>query len=156
MRSTFGAIGRYKFGLAWIAFALALGVHVYDEATHDFLSVYNPTVRVMRARIPYLPLPTFTFAVWLTGLCVGIALLLCLSPFAFRGFREIRIAALPLGILVGVLNAAMHLGSSVYYGRWMPGALSSPLLLVTAVFLLVSSRIGYIRSPGFRTLSGHS
>jgi hypothetical protein len=129
------------FGMAWVAFALALAVHVADEATHDFLSTYNPSVRAIRARLPFLPLPTFSFPVWLTLLIAGILLLLCLSPFAFRGTSWLRIVARPLGILVGVLNAALHISSSIYFHRWMPGVYSSPLLLIAAVFLLASSRL---------------
>jgi uncharacterized membrane protein YphA (DoxX/SURF4 family) len=94
----------------------------------------------LRERLPFLPLPTFTFAVWLTGLCVAIALLVCISPLAFRRTRWTRIAAWPLGIVVGVFNASLHLLSSVYYRRWMPGVYSSPFLLAAALFLLVSSR----------------
>jgi hypothetical protein len=60
------------FGIAWLLFAIGLGFHVADEATHNFLSTYNPSVRAIRARFPFLPLPTFTFAVWLTLLIVGI------------------------------------------------------------------------------------
>lgn len=134
------SIREYQFGVAWVAFAVALAVHVYDEATQGFLSVYNTTVQAMRAHIRYLPLPTFTFVTWLTGLSVGIALLLCFSPFAFQGSRWLRRAALPLGILVGLFNGTLHLVSSAYYHRWMPGVFSSPLLLAAAVFLLVSSR----------------
>ena len=144
--SSVRAMRRYQFGIAWVGFAVALGIHVYDEATHDFLSVYNPTVHAMRARIPFLPIPTFTFSEWLTLLGSGIALLLCLSPLAFRHIRWMQIAALPLGIVVGVFNAAMHLLSSAYYHRWMPGVFSSPLLLAAAVFLLVSSRGDYVTS----------
>lgn len=138
--------GSSSFGLAWVGFAAALAVHVYDEATHGFLSVYNPTVQAMRARIRHLPLPTFTFVTWITGLSVGIALLLCLSPLAFRETRWLRRVALPLGILVGIFNATLHLVSSAYYHRWMPGVFSSPLLLTAAVFLLVSSRTDPLRS----------
>ncbi len=129
------------FGIAWVAFALALAVHVADEATHDFLSTYNPSVRAIRARLPFLPLPTFTFPVWLTLLTAGILLLLCLSPLAFRGTSWLRIASRPLSILVGVLNAALHISSSIYFHRWMPGVHSSPLLLIAAAFLLASSRL---------------
>ena len=78
------------FGRAWVALALALGLHVVDEATHDFLSVYNPTVRALRGRVPWLPLPTFTFPVWLGGLIAGVLLLLCLAPLAYRGARFTR------------------------------------------------------------------
>lgn len=124
--------------MAWVAFALALAVHVTDEATHDFVSTYNPNARAIRARLPFLPLPTFTFGVWLALLIAGILLLLCLSPFAFRGNRWLRMSSLPLGIVVGVLNAALHIGSSIYLHRWMPGVYSSPLLLVAALYLLAS------------------
>jgi uncharacterized membrane protein required for colicin V production len=130
-----------RSGIAWVAFALALAIHVADEATHDFLSTYNPSVRAIRARLPFLPLPTFTFRVWLTLLIAGILLLLCFSPFAFRGASWLRIVSRPLGILVGVLNAALHFSSSVYFHRWMPGVYSSPLLLAAAIFLLASSRL---------------
>jgi hypothetical protein len=139
--TSFRSVRQYKFGLAWLGFVLALAVHVYDEATHGFLSVYNPTVQAIRAHIRYLPLPTFTFVTWVTGLSVGVALLLSLSPFAFRESRWLRIVALPLGILVGILNPTLHLVSSAYYHRWMPGVFSSPLLLASAVLLLVSLRI---------------
>ncbi len=86
-----------RFGIAWIAFALALALHVADEATHDFLASYNPSVLAIRARFPLFPLPTFTFDVWLSLLIAGVTLLLCLSPLAFRG-----IAAWPLGLLVAL------------------------------------------------------
>lgn len=126
------------FGVAWVAFSLALALHVTDEATHDFLAAYNPSVRAIRARLPFLPLPTFTFGVWLALLIAGILLLLCLSPFAFRGNQRLRIVSFPLGIVVGVLNASLHIGSSIYLHRWMPGVYSSPILLLAAFYLLKS------------------
>jgi len=129
-----------RFGVAWVSFALALAAHVVDEATHNFLSTYNPSVRAIRARFPFLPLPTFTFRIWLALLITGILLLLCLSPLAFRGNSWLRIVSRLLGIVVGVLNAALHIGSSLYFHRWMPGVYSSPLLLLAAIYLLASSR----------------
>jgi hypothetical protein len=69
---------------------------------------------------------------------VGILLLLCFSSLAFRGTGWLRIVSLPLGIVVGVLNAALHIGSSIYFHRWMPGVFSSPLLLLTAIYLLAT------------------
>jgi hypothetical protein len=129
-----------RFGMAWVMFALAPAVHVTDEARHDFLSTYNSSVRTIRARLPFLPLPTFSFRVWLTLLIAGILLLLCLSPIAFRGGRWLRIVSRPLGVLVGVLNACLHIGSSMYFHRWLPGVYSSPLLLLAAIYLLASPR----------------
>lgn len=129
-----------RFGYAWLGFAAALALHVADEATHDFLATYNPPARAIRARLPLLPLPTFTFGVWLSLLIAGITLLFALSPFAFRGVRWLRFAALPLAMVVGVLNAFGHMGSSIYLQRWMPGVFSSPLLLAAALFLMANAR----------------
>ncbi|MDE1988056.1 MAG: hypothetical protein KGJ28_16080 [Alphaproteobacteria bacterium] len=128
-----------NFGYAWLAFAIAVAVHVTDEATHDFLATYNPTVRAIRAHLPFLPIPTFTFPVWLGGLIAGIALLLCLTPLAFRGNARLRLVGLPLAIIVGVLNSFGHIGSSIYLGRWMPGVYSAPLLLGAAIWLLFAT-----------------
>jgi uncharacterized membrane protein HdeD (DUF308 family) len=129
-----------RFGVAWVSFGLALAAHVVDEATHNFLSTYNSSVHAIRARFPFLPLPTFTFRIWLALLITGILLLLCISPLAFRGNSWLRIVSRLLGIVVGVLNAALHIGSSLYFHRWMPGVYSSPLLLLAAIYLLASSR----------------
>src|SRR6266487_403650 len=102
------AHGAPRFGVAWVALCIALGIHVADEALSDFLSVYNPAVRAIRARFPFLPLPTFTFRVWLTGLVLAVVVLASLTPFAFWG------------------------------AGWMRAVYSAPLLVAAAVYLLVS------------------
>ena len=71
--------------VAWLLFAAAISLHVLDEASHNFLSVYNPSVEAIRARLPFFPLPTFAFRVWLATPAIGIAVFLCFAPFAFRG-----------------------------------------------------------------------
>lgn len=68
------------YGWPWIALCLALALHVTDEALTDFLSVYNPTVVAIRQRLPLVPLPTFSFKLWLAGLVTSVILLLALSP----------------------------------------------------------------------------
>ncbi|HKW57786.1 MAG TPA: HXXEE domain-containing protein [Candidatus Acidoferrum sp.] len=131
-----------RFGTAWVVFALALALHVTDEATHNFLGTYNPSVRWIRARVPFLLLPTFTFRVWLTLLVAAILLLLCVSPLTLRGHLWLRRAAWPIGILVGALNALGHISGSIYFRRWMPGVYSSPVLLLAAIYLLVAGTAG--------------
>ncbi len=37
-----------------------------------------------------------------------------------------------------ILNALGHLGGSILPGRWLPGMISSPFLLVAALFLLLT------------------
>jgi hypothetical protein len=125
-----------SFGWAWVLFALSLAVHVLDEAAHGFLSFYNPNVLTIRARIPWLPLPTFTLREFIVGLFAAVALLLALSPLAYRGTNWVRKAALPLALVAGILNGAQHIITSIVLRRMMPGVHSGPLLIATALFLI--------------------
>jgi hypothetical protein len=129
----------HSFGFAWVALCVCLAIHVTDEALTDFLSVYNPNVLAIRRRLPFLPLPTFTFRVWLGLLIFAVVALLALSPFAFRGARWM----IPLSYVFGVimfLNGLAHVISSIYMRRWMPGVYSSPLLLAISAHLLICAR----------------
>ena len=126
----------------------ALAIHVTDEALTGFLSVYNPTVLALRAKLGFWPMPTFEFREWLTGLSLGILLLLTLSPFAFRNTRWMRPIFYFVAIVTGVFNALGHttatiLGhtvSTVRFPRPAPGFYSSPLLLVVSIYALVQLR----------------
>jgi hypothetical protein len=128
-----------RFGYAWLALCATLALHVTDEALTDFLSVYNPAVRALRERLPWLPLPTFTFEIWLAGLILAIAVLTSLAPLAFRGRRLAVWLAWPYAVIM-FANGLGHLGGSVYLGRLMPGVYSAPLLLVASAFLFVEAR----------------
>ena len=88
-----------RHGWAWVTLCAALAIHVADETLTDFLSVYNPAVQAIRRHVPFLPLPIFTFRVWLTGLILAVVLLLALSRFVFHGARWM----LPLSYIFGVL-----------------------------------------------------
>jgi len=130
-----------RFGHAWVALTAALACHVADEALTDFLSTYNPIVRAARERFGWFPMPTFTFGVWLAGLCVLVVILLLLSPLAYRGSRALRLMALPYAAIM-LLNGIGHLAGSMYLGRWAPGATTAPLLLVASIWLLTTAREG--------------
>ena len=128
--------GISNHGVAWVALCLALGVHVTDEALTDFLSVYNPAVLAIRQKFPFLPLPTFTFKIWLSGLILAVILLLLLSPFVFRGAWWMT----PLSYFFGAImlgNGLLHIAGSFYLWRLMPGVYSAPLLLAASVYLLI-------------------
>jgi len=126
-----------QFGSAWLALCAAFGIHVVDEALTDFLSVYNPMVRAVRARFPFLPLPTFTFRVWLTGLVLAVVALASLTPFAFRGAAWMRPVAYAFGLIMAG-NGLLHLVGSAYTRKAMPGTYSAPLILAAAIYLLAS------------------
>ena len=124
-------------GPAWVALCVALAIHVAGEALTDFLSVYNPAVRAIRARFPFLPLPTFTFRIWLGGLIVVTVLLFALSPAAFRGEPGMRPAAYVFGLVMAG-NGLLHLVGSVFMRKPMPGVYSAPHILGAALYLLAS------------------
>jgi hypothetical protein len=128
-----------QFGWAWLALTITLALHVVDEALTDFLSVYNPTVREMRARWGWFPMPEFTFGAWVAGLSVLVAVLLAFTPWAFRGARALRAVAYPFAAIM-LLNGIGHLAASAYLGRWAPGATTAPLLLLASIWLFYAVR----------------
>ena len=139
--------GPANFGTAWFLLCLAFVAHVTDEALTGFLAVYNPTVLAVRAQNPWFPMPTFEFREWLIGLIVANAVLLLLTPFAFRNARWLR----PLAYFyagVHLLNGTGHTlatifgqtVSSIHFPRPAPGFYSSPLLFAGSIYLLVRLR----------------
>lgn len=127
---------RNRWALAWGALTAAFALHVLDEAAHDFLDWYNPTALALRGRLAGLPFPpTFSFAVWLSGLCVAVVLLAAVTPLIRPGHRWAVVAAYAYGA-VHIANAIGHIAVSTT-GRWLaPGVLSSPILLIAASWLL--------------------
>jgi hypothetical protein len=118
---------------------LALAIHVADEALTDFLSVYNPSVRAIRQRWRFVPLPTFSFKFWFAGLIVAIIFLLALSRFAFGGATWLRPLAYFFAVSM-IINGLQHIAASIYMKRLMPGTYSAPLLLICATYLFVHIR----------------
>ena len=127
-----------RWGIAWIGLVLALALHVTDEALTGFLPLYNSTVESIRNTYPWVPLPTFIFPAWLGGLIIGVLALLALSPLVFGGTPWLRILSYVLGVIM-VANALGHIGASFYLGYPAPGVYSSPVLLFSAVALLVTA-----------------
>jgi hypothetical protein len=120
---------------AWLVLVGALALHVLDEALTGFLDFYNPLVLGIRSRIPWFPMPTFQFDVWVVGLIAVVLALVSLAPAVRRGAAGTRFASWALsGIMF--LNGLGHLAGSVYFQRWLPGATSAPLLLVASVLLV--------------------
>jgi hypothetical protein len=120
-----------------VTLCAALAIHVADEASTGFLSVYNPAVRAIRERVPFLPLPTFTFRIWLGGLVVAVIGLASLSPFAFASAAWMVVPASAVAIVM-LGNGALHIGASIYRRRFMPGVRSAPLLIAAAAWVLLS------------------
>jgi hypothetical protein len=134
-----------RWAKAWAALCLAFALHVVDEAANNFLSWYNPNVLALRARFPWLPLPVFTFPVWITGLATAVSGLTALIPLVRRGRRWLVPLALVFAI-IHIANAIGHITVSIV-GRWFaPGVYSSPFLLAAAIWLLYETV--RFRKPG--------
>lgn len=132
---------------AWSWLVGALALHVADEASTGFLAVYNPTVRALRERLGWFPMPEFAFGVWLAGLIALVIGLALLTPFFRPGARGLLVlAAVFAGLMV--LNGVAHvLGtiagrtvSTVRFPGPMPGFWSSPLLIVAALHVILRIR----------------
>jgi hypothetical protein len=123
-----------RFGDAWVALTLTLAAHVIDEAVTDFIGVYNPIAREVRARVGWFPMPELVFTTWLVGLCVLVVLLLALSPLAYHRSRALALLG-RLYATIMLLNGIAHLLASVYLGRWAPGATTAPLMIATSIWL---------------------
>jgi hypothetical protein len=136
-----------NFGMAWLLLSLSLCLHVTDEALTGFLAVYNPTVLAMRARYSWFPMPTFEFRPWLFGLISVCAVLLLLTPFAYRNAGWLRPLAYFFAFVM-LLNGLGHTlatifgqtVSSVHFSRPAPGFYSSPFLLTFSIYLFVRLR----------------
>jgi hypothetical protein len=119
---------------AWLLLVGALALHVVDEALTGFLDFYNPLVLKIRAQIPWFPMLTFTFGVWLAGLLGLVVVLALLAPAVRQGAVGTRVASWALSAIM-FLNGLGHLAGSLYLQRWLPGATSAPLLLAASVLL---------------------
>lgn len=128
----------FHWGLSWACLAGALGVHVADEALTGFLPFYNSIITSVKDTYGWAPFPTFTFAVWLGGLVTLVIVLFALTPLVLRGHRWLRILSYFLGAITAA-NAIAHISISVWQGELAPGAYSSPVLLVAAVALIITT-----------------
>ena len=126
---------------AWFLLVSAVSLHVFDEVMTDFLPFYNQSVINLKKKLGFFPAPTFSFGVWLGGLIGAVILGFCITPLVARGGKIIRVITLVLGILM-VGNALGHLLGSIYFGKILPGVLSSPFLLIAALFVIIQGLRG--------------
>lgn len=129
---------RIRWAIAWAAMAVALALHVADEALTGFLPFYNSLVESLRDRYAWFPMPTFAFETWLGGLVLLIVALFALTPLALRGSRILLVLSYLLGVLM-IANATAHVVASSWLGDFAPGVYSSPVLFVAALALLYSA-----------------
>jgi hypothetical protein len=125
-------------GWAWVGLTAALALHVWDEASHDFLALYNPIALRIRQAAPFLPIPVFSFRVWLAGLVGAIVLLLGLSVFVFKGASWTRGASYAFGGMM-LVNGCSHILGSIYTSRLLAGTYSAPFLVLASLALMIAA-----------------
>jgi hypothetical protein len=127
-----------RWAWAWAALTAAFALHVWDEAANDFLAFYNPIVLAARDRFGWFPMPTFTFGAWLAGLIVAITLLAALTPLLRPERRWLIWISYVYGA-IHIVNALGHTAASIVLRRLAPGFLSSPVLLLAAIWLVMET-----------------
>jgi hypothetical protein len=146
MKST-PALSASGFGNAWCALCAAFALHIVDEASTGFLSVYNPTVTILRERWGWFPMPALGFGQWLLAMLVACGLLFCLTPVAARGMQGLRPIAWTFALIMfasslghTLFSVLGHTVASVTFPRPTPGFYSSPFLLIASLWLMVRLR----------------
>lgn len=133
------ALLKDRWALAWATLCGAFALHVVDEATHDFLAWYNPIALTIRAELPWLPVPVFSFRVWLGGLLAAVLALSALTVWVHRRHRWLVPVAYVYAI-IHTLNGTGHIAASIAGRWWAPGVYSAPVLLAAALWLVYETR----------------
>ena len=140
-------LGESSYGTAWLLLCLGFGVHVWDEATHDFLSYYNATVLALYGHFSWFPRMDMRFRTWLTALVLVNVALLALTPWAYRNARWLRplayaFAGIQLLYGAGHILAAVRGRTvpSVHFEGAAPAVYTAPLLVILAAYLIWSLR----------------
>jgi hypothetical protein len=132
-----------NLGAAWLLLCLSFATNILDGALNDFLGYYNATVLTLYGHFSWFPRIDLTFREWLVGMIVADAVLLFLTPLAYRDSVYSRPLAYAFGVIMVLFGCgtvfASLLGrtvSSVHFIGMAPGTYSSPLILAASVYLL--------------------
>lgn len=124
-----------RAGIIYLLLGFAQAAHSIEEMRARLYDFFWTATGVLHSTIPALPqfrMAADTFAVINMSL---IALLLGTVPFVQAGRPWALFLAGVVGV-IEVLNGVGHLSAAVFFGGYVPGAASAPLLLVLGFFLL--------------------
>jgi len=126
---------------------MALGLHVYDEMSHNFLDYYNATDLTLYGHFRGFPRIDLESCTWLGGWAVLLLALLMLTPLAFRnarGLPPLAYSFAAFAVLEGLEQVARTVreapGGQSDFDGVSPGFYTAPLLLVRSAYLFESLR----------------
>ncbi|HEX6283551.1 MAG TPA: HXXEE domain-containing protein [Pyrinomonadaceae bacterium] len=126
---------RRRHWWAWMGMCGALAIHIVDETVTDFLTFQNASVLALRKDYPFLPIPMFSFEVWLSLLIFALIALTAVSYFVWKGRWAMRPISYVFAAFM-IINGLLHIAVSIYLTNWISGVYSSPLLLVAGAVLI--------------------
>ena len=119
-----------NLGAAWLLLCLSFAANILDGALNDFLGYYNATVLTLYGHFSWFPRIDLTFREWLVGMIVADAVLLFLTPLAYRDSVYSRPLAYAFGVIMVLFGCgtvfASLLGRTVS-SEWLP----APILLLS-------------------------
>ena len=120
-----------------------VAANILDDVLNDFLGYYNATILTLYGHFSWFPRVDLSFREWLVGVTVADAVLLLLSPSAFRNALLVTPIAYAFSAIMllngcGSILAALrgHTLGSVHFTGMAPGIYSSPFLLAGSAYLL--------------------
>jgi hypothetical protein len=132
-----------NWGNAWLLLCLSFAANILDDAVNGFLDYYNPTVLTLYGHYSWFPRIDLTFRQWLIGVIVADALLMLLTPWAYRNSRFLRLLAYAFSIIMLLIGCGSILATvrgrtvgSVHFTGMAPGTYSALLLLAASAYLL--------------------
>jgi hypothetical protein len=136
-----------RLGTSYFLLALTQAAHSMEEmATHlyDFMWTMTGVIHSRFASFPQFRMEADTFAVLNMGF---IALLLGTVPYV-RARKSWALFLAGVAGVIEVLNGINHLSAAVFFGRYVPGAITAPFLLVLGILMLRELRCaGAMRAP---------
>jgi hypothetical protein len=128
--------GRDKITIIYLLFVFSFILHVTDEALNDFLGFYNPLVKSLKEDFTFIPFPTFSFRLWISGLAL-LSLLLTISTIFIISRNKVYINIIKAFSVLMILNGLGHIAGSIWFASILPGLLSSPLLMGFSIYLII-------------------
>jgi hypothetical protein len=138
-KTNFSKIIHDRLSTSWLFLVSCLLLHVIDEAVNNFLDLYNPIVLKIKASIPFLPLPTFTFKIWIVGLSFLIIILFFLTTLVYNR-NKLIISLIKIFSILMIFNGLGHIFGSIYYSKIIAGMVSSPFLIIASICVIYFSR----------------